>query len=219
MANMKFYFTPGACSIGIHILLEELDLVFEAYLVNLVKGENREPAYLAINPQGTIPSLVLADGKVLTDFVSIALWLAQAYPRKHLLPGDPHARRAVLDALQFCVDRIHGQGYTRVFTASSYTNDPACEPGIIEQGWDIVREGLADIDTRYASGALPLDGLTVADAALFYVEFWAERSGVALPRFCDAHYRNMLDRPAVKQVLMEEGYHGALSKRAAASGS
>jgi glutathione S-transferase len=47
---------------------------------------------------------------------------------------------------------------------------------------------------------------TIADAALFYVEFWANRIEIPLPENCQAHYQNLLKRPAVKQVLIEEGY-------------
>ena len=51
---MKPYMTPGSCSTGIHILMEELDLAFEAYIVNLPAGDHRTPQYLAMNPKGTI---------------------------------------------------------------------------------------------------------------------------------------------------------------------
>ena len=63
---MKFYMTPGSCSTGIHILLEELELPFEVYIVNLPKGDHLKPEYLAINPKATIPALVRDDGPVLT---------------------------------------------------------------------------------------------------------------------------------------------------------
>ena len=89
---MKFYMVPGSCSTGIHILLEEIGLVFEAYIVNLSKGEHLTPEYLAINPNGTIPTLLRDDGVALTDFVSIATWLANAYPRRKLLPSDEWRR-------------------------------------------------------------------------------------------------------------------------------
>ncbi len=49
MGLMKFYFTPGACSTGIHILLQELDLLFEAYPVNLLAGDTQKPEFLALN--------------------------------------------------------------------------------------------------------------------------------------------------------------------------
>ncbi len=211
MANMKFYFTPGACSIGIHILLEELELLFEAWMVNLVKGDNLKPEYLAINPQGTIPSLVLPDGAVLTDFVSIARWLAQAHPERGLLPEDPKQQQAVLDTLEFCVNHIHGQGFTRIFTTDRYSTDLTQHEAIVEEGRAIVVEGLAEIDERYAQGKLDLGAFTVADVALFYVEFWAERSAIELPPFCARHFEQMLGRPAVRQVLMEEGYHSLLN--------
>ncbi len=78
--NMKFYMTPGSCTTGIHILLEECGLVFEAYLVNLMAGDQHKDDYLAINPKATIPTLVRQDGTALTDFQSIAWWLAKTYP-------------------------------------------------------------------------------------------------------------------------------------------
>ena len=47
---------------------------------------------------------------------------------------------------------------------------------------------------------------SIADAALFYVEFWADKIKLELPPNCLAHYQHMLQRPAVRRVLMEEGY-------------
>jgi glutathione S-transferase len=85
---MKFYFTPGACSIGIHILLEELDLIFEAYVINLLAGDHMKPAFLAINPKATIPTLVRDDNTALTEFQAIAYWLARRHPKAGLLPDD-----------------------------------------------------------------------------------------------------------------------------------
>jgi len=70
---MKLYMTPDSCStgihiLGIHILLEELELVFEAHLVNLMAGDHTMPEYLAINPKATIPTLVINNGTALTEF-------------------------------------------------------------------------------------------------------------------------------------------------------
>jgi glutathione S-transferase len=47
---------------------------------------------------------------------------------------------------------------------------------------------------------------TIADAALFYVEFWADKTGLPLPPRCAAHYRRVRARPVVQRVLREEGY-------------
>lgn len=105
---MKFYMTPGSCSTGIHILLEELDLPFEVYIVNLPAGDHLKPEYLAINPKSTIPTLVRDDGSALTEFQAIAYWLARKYPKARLLPGDPDGDARVIEIMDYVVGTIHG---------------------------------------------------------------------------------------------------------------
>jgi len=56
--------TPGSCSTGIHIILEELEEIFEAHIVNLPAGDQFKPAYTAINPKSNIPALARPDGRV-----------------------------------------------------------------------------------------------------------------------------------------------------------
>jgi glutathione S-transferase len=203
---MKFYMTPGSCSTGIHILLEEIGLVFEAYVVNLVKGDHLKPDYLAINPQGTIPTLVRDDGVALTDFVSIATWLAEAYPRRKLLPQDPAAAEDARAALRFCAQHIHGDGFRRVFTPERYASNKDTPDAVKAQGREIVGKAFETVNADLAGKDYIAGEFSIADAALFYVEFWADKTGMALPEHCLAHYQLMRTRPAVRQVLAEEGY-------------
>ena len=118
--TLKFYMTPGSCSTGIHILLEELDLPFEVTIINLPAGDHRTPVYRVINPKGTIPALMLDDGRVLTEFQAIAYWLATAHPRAKLLPQDTAQAAAVIELMDYVVGTVHGQGYTRLFTTDNY---------------------------------------------------------------------------------------------------
>jgi len=203
---MKFYMTPGSCSTGIHILLEEAGLVFEAHLVNLLAGDQDTPEYRAINPKGTIPTLVRDDGTALTDFISIAWWLARAHPRRKLLPEDLEGELRVMELMSYAVNTLHGQGYTRIFTTERYTPNTADHEKVRAQGRAIVEEGLAILDTTLAGKEYAVGCFSIADAALFYVIFWADRTGIPLPANCRNHYQRMLGRPAVRQVLMEEGY-------------
>ncbi len=203
---MKFYMTPGSCSTGIHILLEEIGLAFEAYIVNLVKGEHLKPDYLAINPNGTIPTLLRDDGVALTDFLSIAGWLAETYPRRELLPESADAREAALATMHFCVQYIHGEGFRRVFTPERYAGRQADVEAIKAEGREIAGSGLIAVDAELAGKDYVAGDFSIADAALFYVEFWADKTGMTLPRNCQAHYERMKTRPAVRQVLAEEGY-------------
>jgi glutathione S-transferase len=198
--------TPGSCSTGIHILLEEIGLVFEAHIVNLVKGDHLRPEYLAINPNGTIPTLVRDDGVALTDFVSIALWLAETYPRRRLLPEDAAAREQALSTLGFCTRHIHGDGFRRVFTPERYVAADRDVRQVQVEGRAIVTKAFETVNGELEGKGYVAGGFSIADAALFYVEFWADKTNLPLPENCRAHYDRMRTRPAVRQVLAEEGY-------------
>lgn len=205
---LNFYMTPGSCSTGIHILLEELELVFSAHLVNLLRGDQNSEEFLAINSKGTIPVLVLDNGTALTSFSSIAWWLGKTYPKLGLIPEETLQQTKMMELLNFAVNQIHGLGFTRIFTPEQYLydgNNPSAIGLIKQQGEKLLEKNFnwlaSQLDNPYAVGAFSL-----ADAALFYVEFWADRSQIPLPANCQDHYQAMLKRPAVRQVLAEEGY-------------
>ena len=69
---MKLYYSPGACSLGIHLLLEEIGKPYELARLNLAEGEQRKPGFAAVNRKGKVPTLVRDDGTVLTEFPAIA---------------------------------------------------------------------------------------------------------------------------------------------------
>ena len=212
--TLQFHMTPGSCTTGIHILLEELELPFQVNIVNLPAGDHQKPAYLAINPKGTIPTLVLDDGSALTSFPSIAYWLARRHPRKRLLSDDPLLAARTLELMDYAVDTVHGQGFTRIFTTERYLPDGLSASDIAQwtaaitaRGQAIVRESFAVVEaglpeTGYAMGA----DFSIADAALFYVFFWASKTAIPLPPRCQALFERLRARPVVHQVLREEGY-------------
>ncbi len=203
---MKLYMTPGSCSTGIHILLEELDLVFEAHLVNLLAGDQHKPEYLALNPKATIPTLVRNDGSALTEFAAIAYWLARSYPKARLLPGDAEGDSRAIELIDYAVGTVHGQGFARLFTTDKFSPNPDDFETVKAQGLEIVQQGFAVLNSQLPAQGYAVGAFSIADAALFYVEFWADKSDIPLPDNCLAHYRLMCSRPAVKRVLMEEGY-------------
>ena len=143
---MKFYMTPGSCTTGIHILLEELDLVFEVHPVNLLQGDHRAPAFTAINPKSSIPVLVRDDGRVLTEFQAIAWWLARAHPTAGLLPDSLDEEVRVLEVMDYVVGTLHMQGFARIFTTDSFTANAADHEAVVQQGRDIVAAAFGVID-------------------------------------------------------------------------
>ena len=90
---IKLYALPGAASLALHILLNEIGLPFELQFVDRDAGEHKWPAYLALNPNGLIP--VLVDGDlVLYETVAIGLHLADTHPAAALAPTLGTAERA-----------------------------------------------------------------------------------------------------------------------------
>lgn len=210
--SKRFYMTPGSCSTGIHILLEECGLVFEAYIVNLLAGEQYAKDYLAINPKGSIPALVLDDGTALTEFSAIAWWLARTYPKRNLLPEDVAGEARVLGLMNYAVHTLHTQGFARIFTTERFSPSVSDHESVKAQGRQIIDKGFSIVERELAGRQYVSENFGIADAALFYNEFWADRIGIPLPPNCAAHYRRMLTRPAVRQVLAEEGYASTLNQ-------
>lgn len=206
MANMKFYYTPGSCTTGIHILLEELDLVFEAYLVNLLNRDNYKPEFVAMNPKSSIPLLVRPDDQPLTEFQAIAYWLARTYPKAKLLPGDIDGDTLVMEVMDYVVGTIHMQGFARIFTTPEFCADEMHHDAVKAKGHAIIDKGFAVIDQILAGKPYVAGEFSIADAALFYVEFWAVKSNILMPQNCTRHYERMRERPVVQRVLLEEGY-------------
>ena len=83
---MKLYYAPGACSIGIHVLLEEIGKPYEAVKLNLQEGQQYKPEFTGVNPKSKVPTLQRDDGSVLTEYPAIAFWLASANPDAKLMP-------------------------------------------------------------------------------------------------------------------------------------
>lgn len=208
--TMKFYMTPGSCSTGIHILLEECGLIFEVTIVNLLAGDQYKAEYAAINPKGSIPALVLDDGTVLTEFSAIAWWLARSYPKRKLLPENLIDEVQTLSVMNHVVHTLHTQGFARIFTTERFAPSSSEHESVKAQGRQIIDKAFTIVDRELVGRQYVVSHFTIADAALFYVEFWADRIGIPLPANCQAHYRRMLTRPAVRQVLAEEGYASVL---------
>lgn len=198
--------TPGSCSTGIHILLEELEMVFEVYIVNLPVGDQYSNDYMAINPKSTIPTLIRDDGRPLTEFQAIAYWLARSYPKAKLLPQDLDDEVMVLETMDYVVGTIHMQGFARIFNTVEFTPNETDFDAVKKRGKEIVEKGFAVVNSQLQGKDYIAGEFSIADAALFYVEFWADKIALAMPENCIAHYQRMLKRPAVYRVLREEGY-------------
>ena len=91
----RLYWAAGTGAIAPEVMLEEADAPFERVVIDLAAGEHRQPDYLAINPVGEVPALVLPDGTVVTESAAMVLLLGERHPETGLVPPveDPERPR------------------------------------------------------------------------------------------------------------------------------
>lgn len=95
---LDFYFHPTPNGGKVALMLEELGLPFSLKIVDILKGEQHDAAFLKINPNGKVPAIV-DDG--ITVFDSHAILLHLAHKHRRFLPEAPQERAAALSWLQF----------------------------------------------------------------------------------------------------------------------
>ena len=83
--TLTLYHAPNTRSTGVRILLDELDAPHVLHPLNFKKGEQRSPAYLAINPMGKVPAVTYGDALV-TEQVAVYMFLGDLFPAKGLAP-------------------------------------------------------------------------------------------------------------------------------------
>lgn len=111
---MQLYgFFRSSTSYRLRIALALKGLDYEPHYVSLPKTEQRSPAYLAINPQGLVPTLV-DEGRTYTQSLAIMEYLEERHPEPPLLPRDLHQRAYVRSLCQVIACEIHPLNNVRV---------------------------------------------------------------------------------------------------------
>src|SRR5580692_1442430 len=183
MQTLALYFSAGSSSMAPHIALHEIGAPFESRPISLAKKENREPAFLAINPESKVPTLVI-DGRALTEVAAILFYLAKRFPAANLLPqGDIEAEAQAVSWMSFIASTIH----------------PARRQGLehARSVWELAEHRLGN--REWAVGRY-----SIADIHLFRL-FWRFHGLIKLTRgeFPNlwAHYDRIMARPAVKKTI------------------
>lgn len=202
---MKLFYSPGACSLGTHVLLEEIGKPYELALVDLHSGAQYKHEYVSINPKSKVPALLRDDGTLLTEWPAIAWYLAKMHPELGLLPEDVEGEVRTLELLDYMISTVHMRGFTRIFRPSAFTPTTADEPAVLQTGRDIAAEGLKVLGRALGAKAYLMGDYSIADAALFFLECWAGRIKLPMPENVIAHFERMRARPAVQRALSAEG--------------
>ena len=203
---MKLFYAPGACSLGIHVLMEEIGKPYEAVRLDIRAGDTQKPPFIDINPKGKVPTIQRDDGTVITEYPVIAHYLAKTNAEAGLLPKDEDAGLVAASATDFCVATIHMQGFGRLFRPSNFSPNEADQEAVKARGREMIEKGYGIMARALGDKPWVAGDYSFADSALFYVEYWgAKRMGMTLPPALAGHFERMMARPAVSRMLEQEG--------------
>jgi glutathione S-transferase len=201
---MKLYYTPGACSLSDHIVLEWIGRPYEA--VRVSREERKSPAYLAINPAGAVPAFE-ENGWVLTQNAAILNYLADSFPDAGLAgDGTTRSRAEVNKWLAMANADIH-PAFHPLFGATFYLEDPA----LIDLSKQAARAKLRTLFERVDAQLAGRDWIagtrSIADPYLFVVTRWAMAMEVDLSGLDNLQrfFERMLADPGVQRALRQEG--------------
>lgn len=174
--ELIFYYFPRACSLAVHIGLEEGGFAYERRLVDLRTQQNQDTAYLSLNPTGAIPALAV-DGQVLTETQAILTYIGDNAPAGRLLPecGQIDRYRAH-QWMNFLSSSVHT--YIRsIFRPSAYAgHDAAVELAVKQQGVRNLAKAVAVVEQRLGDrpqGPFALgEHFSVVDGYLFLMYLW-----------------------------------------------
>ena len=201
------YYAPGAASLLVHWLLIEVDAPYELRLVDTAARQQKTPGYLALNPNGVVPTLVI-DGKPRYEAAALAMLLADRHPRAGLAPAFDAPQRA--DYVQWMFNLANM--VQPLFRQWWYPGEPAgeanadalrahCAPRI-EAQWQRIDDHLA------AHGPYLLGkDISAADFYLTMLMRWSRnmpKPATDWPHLA-ALAKSMKARPSFARLYAEEG--------------
>ena len=186
---LTLYMAPGSSSMAVHIALHETGVPVELKRLSLPQKETKSPAYLALNPEGAVP-LMLIDGRPLTQVAACLFYLAKRYPEAQLLPAnDPETEAQAISWMSFVASGIHP---------------------VARIGGEYVKNAWTIAEKKFGGGDWALGQYSIADIHLFRL-YWRmvnrPNPATGFPRM-DGLMARMMARPAVKKTLEAEAALG-----------
>jgi glutathione S-transferase len=212
MNTYRLYFSPGACSLAAHIVLEETGVPFELVAVPVGEGANLQPAYLAINPKGRVPALAIAgEPRVLTELPAIMTFISRRHRETlAMLPQDPFDEARCHEWFAWLTGWVHGVGFGALWRPARFAAEETLHAAVCAQGRRTIETAFGQIERKFVDGsshALPC-GYTIVDPFLLVLYRWGMRIGLQMTNRYPAWTaltRCLLERPAVQRALHSEG--------------
>ena len=200
---MKLYYSPGACSLAPHIVMNEAGLAFDLVKADLKTHQLAADGsdYYPVAPKGQVPLLELDTGERLSEGPVITQYIADKFPAKNLAPANGTMERyRVQEWLNFITSELH-KGIGGLFN-----------PAMPEEGKAVIRAKASSklkwVDEQLEGKQYLMgDAFTIADAYLFTITNWTSHTGIDISgmKNLSAFQGRMAGRPAVQAALKAEG--------------
>ena len=199
---LTFYYAKSSAAYAPHILLEDIGADYNAVRIDFMTGEQRSPAYLAVNPKGRLPSLVTEKG-VLTETPAILVYLAQRFPEQDLAPSDPFEFAIAQAFNSYMASTVH-VAHAHKHRGARWADDPAAHEAMSAKVKENMTEYAQMIESHYFKGPYVLgDKFSFCDPYMALVTRWFKDDEVDLDPFAKirAHDALMRERPSMQRVL------------------
>ena len=199
---LTFYYAKNSAAYAPHILLEDIGADYNAVRIDFMTGEQRSPAYLAVNPKGRLPSLVTEKG-VLTETPAILVYLAQRFPEQDLAPSDPFEFAIAQAFNSYMASTVH-VAHAHKHRGARWADDPAAREAMRAKVKENMTEYAQMIEAHYFKGPYVLgDKFSFCDPYMALVTRWFKDDEVDLDPFAKirAHDALMRERPSMQRVL------------------
>jgi GSH-dependent disulfide-bond oxidoreductase len=195
---IELYTAPTPNGWKVSIALEELGLPYTAHLIDILKGVQKEPWFLAINPNGRIPAIVDRDADDFAIFESGAILIYLAEKTGRLMPRDAKGRSLVLQWLMFQMGGVGPMmGQANVF----FRYFPEKIAPAIERYQNEVKRLLGVLDGRLKDHEYLAGDYSIADIANWSWVRTHNWSGVAIGDF--PHLKRWLDTIAMRPAAQK----------------
>jgi glutathione S-transferase len=197
-----FYYAKSSAAYAPHILLEDIGVDYKAVRIDFTTNEQQSPAYLAINPKGRLPALVIEKG-ILTETPAILAYLAHQFPEHDLAPTDPFEFAIAQSINSYMASTVH-VAHAHKHRGARWADDAAAHQSMRAKVKENMTECARMIETHYLNGPFVLgDKFSFCDPYMALVTRWFGDDGVDLTPFpkIRAHDALMRARPSMQRVL------------------
>ncbi len=180
---MKLFYANGTISIAPAIALVEAALDHDLVRIDFGQAEQTLPEYLAINPKGRVPALVLDDGTILTETGALLEYIAALAPEVELVPADPVLAAHMRSVMYYLASTMH-VAHAHKMRGSRWADLPESHADMTAKVPETVTACATFVEAECLRGDYVCGSdLSIADTYLFVVCNWLEGDGVNMANF------------------------------------